>query len=71
MQERHIFAREGYTWKSGAKRQNGRRKMIPSFFPGDPLPPGMRVLIVLEMFLSDAKEVPINSIHTDGETRAV
>lgn len=28
-----------------------------------------RVLMVLEMFLSDPKEVAINNIHTDEETR--
>lgn len=36
------FARKGYRWRSRAKQPNGRRKMVPSFVPGDPLPPGMR-----------------------------
>lgn len=42
MQEKHLFARKCYTWRSRAKQPNGRRKMILSLFPGDPLSPGIR-----------------------------
>lgn len=35
------FTRKGYAQRSGAKQLNGRRKMVPSFFPGDLLPPGV------------------------------
>lgn len=41
MQEKHLFARKCYTWRSRAKQPNGRRKMILSLFPGDPLSPGI------------------------------
>jgi len=33
--------RKDYAQRSGAKELNGRRKMVPSFFPGDLLPPGV------------------------------
>lgn len=67
MQDSHVL--QGKVTESRTKQLNDRRKTYRNFFLETIASRNERVLMVLEIFLSDPKEVAINNIHTDEETR--